>query len=488
MIPFFDRLRNEFRTRFNPSYIRFRLFDENKRMNAYIARRPVASERDGIAFSVVVPTYGIPLEFIHDFVRSLERQTFRHWELCICDDGDPNPEVSKYLERLESKRPEKFRVVRSTKNSGICKATLTALSLARNPYVVLADADDLLHRRALELVAAAIRENSDTDFLYSNHDYMTEWGFRLHPMIKPAWSPELLLHVNYINHLKIVRRDLLLSIAEAAFESDYNGAQDWNLCFHILMKAKSAVHLPFFLYHWRARKGSMADDMFSKPWAVESQFRLRRNVVRHLSGRLIFGYEKNLCVMEGVPEIAFVDIDALDDVKKVEPFLKALRELVAASGEEFIYFGSSVPENVKALHDLAGYCTLPRVACVWPFRADGMRNSYTIGGSDGETTTLIPQLFHRGSYSCYSGNVLCGPLKGLMIRRAIFELLSDHVLNGGLPENCRGKVSEVVGALLSIGALEKGYRNASINAFEYNFEPGPLTLPASYLPSHDPYL
>src|SRR5262245_33737767 len=59
-----------------------------------------------IRFSIVVPTYGIALRYVRDLVRSLRMQTHRRWELCVCDDGDPSPEVLAWLTERTREEPE----------------------------------------------------------------------------------------------------------------------------------------------------------------------------------------------------------------------------------------------------------------------------------------------------------------------------------------------------------------------------------------------
>lgn len=100
-------------------------------------------------------------------------------------------------------------------------------------------------------------------------------------MAKPAWSPETLLFVNYINHLTVVKHSLVQERANF-FDYALEGAQDWNLCLEMSFVSQRTVHIPLALYHWRVRPGSMAENVLSKPWAVQAQFQVRNDIFKKL--------------------------------------------------------------------------------------------------------------------------------------------------------------------------------------------------------------
>lgn len=490
MFSLIRRFRSEAERRFNPTYLRYRWRSETKHIQAYLHREtPVdRASLEKIRFSIVVPTYGIKVPYLKDFVASVERQTFANWQLCICNDGDPDPSVGKYLARIQAKMGTRLKLVQSKKNEGICAATRKAFALADHEFIVFADADDMLHRYALEIVANEIAEHSGIDFLYSNHDYMTDWGLRLRPMSKPSWSPELLLHVNYINHLKIARRELLNRILDLAFDSSYNGAQDWNLCFQILQTAKRVRHVPFFLYHWRSRKGSMADDFLSKPWAVEAQRRLRTKIVPMLSPRLRFVPDGNFVELLTKPTVLEVDTTSFPSRNSLADIFDSILASLRTTGEEFVHFtGAGIAATDR--DKLAAYCVLPKVGCVWPYRDEGrLRCAFTIGRVDDETAALEPIMSQRSDYSKYSGNVLAGPLCGMTISARVLEELLKTVRAEPLPERVSGDLCDAAGALISIAALSSGLRNVAVGCVRGTYAPGRVELPVSYAPGFDPYI
>lgn len=495
MFPLLNKFCLEIENRFNPSYLKYRILQERSEIRKFLSRpdsagNPVKENtirNSKVTFSVVVPTYGISVEFLSDFIESIYSQSYKNWDVCICDDGDPNPKVSQYLRKIVDADPGKVKMIRSVKNEGICEATLAALKLAKNNFVVLADADDRLHPKALELFASEIFRKPDVDFLYSNHDYMTDWGLRLHPMIKPGWSPELLLHVNYINHLKVIRSDLLRSVSAKAFDPIYNGAQDWNLCFQIQLHAKRVSHIPLVLYHWRSREGSMAQSVYSKPWAVAAQWQLRKKFVFQLNPDLEFFGEQNSIEFSMQPEIDEFDLQSVYKLTSVEAILRKILNHLESSSAKYIHFGLN-KRSQKELLQLTAYASLPKVGCVWPFQKNGTRTAYMISKFEQGLTYMDPICFHRSSYSNYSGNVMLGPLLGLTLSLKNAKIFLHFILTKDLPTQIRGSAIDVAGVLISAAALSTGHRNLSIANCKMEYTPGSVALPATFVPAVDPYI
>lgn len=469
---------------FNFKYLWYRLFQETKDIRAY--SKPTS--QDNVLISVVVPTYGIPFHMVEEFVQSIEKQSSSNWELCFCNDGDPDPRIGQFLSQKSKKYLNKIKVTSHESNQGITRATKSALRLAAGDYVLLADADDILHRKSIEIICNTIAR-SKPDFVYTNHDYMTDFGYRLHPMKKPSWSPELLLHVNYINHMKVVKTELLKKVCDTAFDDAYAGVQDWSLCFQMLMNAERIVHIPLYLYHWRSRKGSMANDVGSKPWAIDAQVRLRTSLVPSLNEKLKFDPSQNAIFFKGSVFSIFnfvIDLIASDSVGDLLRKIKT--EVNSCSRtEQYVHFRMSSQQTYDPTQ-LAAYCELPNVACVWPFLDIGCRSGYTICDEVGSGVELSINLFNQNSYGSFSGNVLGGPLFGLTIKTEILRKIMDRISLDEAMSNHRQNYLDTMGFLISIEALKLGLRNVSLSHVRTSYVPKNIILPKEYVPQKDPFL
>ena len=141
--------------------------------------------------SVVVPVYQPRLVHLEAAVESLRAQTYGNWELCLCDDGSRQRDLTRQI-RLWSANEKRIRAVHYPWNRGISAATNTAIGMARGEYVAFLDQDDLLASDALAEIANAV-EVEAADLIYTDEDRIDSQGCRVEPIFKPDWSPDLLL-------------------------------------------------------------------------------------------------------------------------------------------------------------------------------------------------------------------------------------------------------------------------------------------------------
>lgn len=223
---------------------------------------------DAPRFSVITPVYDTPADVFWAMVGSVLGQSFGDWELCLVDDCSPAPHVAGLLAEAEGMDP-RIRVERRAANGGIVAASNDAVAMARGEFLVLLDHDDELHPDAMRLVDAALREEPEADYAYTDEDKIDRAGNHSGPFFKPDWSPERMRTQMYSCHLSVFRRTLVEAVG--GFDPEFEGSQDWDLVLKATERARAVVHVPRVLYHWRMIEGSTAGaDESAKPWAFEA--------------------------------------------------------------------------------------------------------------------------------------------------------------------------------------------------------------------------
>jgi GT2 family glycosyltransferase len=235
---------------------------------------------DGPLLSVLVPVYRPETWYLSACIESVRMQTYRNWELCVCDDASGDEGVTSVLARFAS-ADDRIKVVVHDTNGGISRATNSALAIAKGEYAALLDHDDSLDPDALAEIAAALRARPDADVLYTDNDKMYGQDYRFEPHFKTDWAPDLLLSFPYLGHLLVVRRDLLESVG--GFRPEFDGSQDYDVMLRVTEKARRVVHVPRVLYHWRSVAGSAAGDEAAKPWAHDASRRVLEDALRRRS-------------------------------------------------------------------------------------------------------------------------------------------------------------------------------------------------------------
>ena len=231
-----------------------------------LARQKEEKFENEVKFSIVVPLYKTPKDYLEELIASVKAQTYDNYELILSDgSGGPSP-ISKLLEPY-GKDP-KIKILSHGEQLDISTNTNAAINAASGDYIVFLDHDDLLTPNALYENAKAINDKPETEFLYSDEDKMAVGGIFTQPHLKPDFNFDLLCTVNYICHLVVVKKTLIDRVG--LLDPLYNGAQDYDFVLRCTENTKNIYHIPKILYHWRLSENSTAEDPESKKYAFEA--------------------------------------------------------------------------------------------------------------------------------------------------------------------------------------------------------------------------
>ena len=222
-----------------------------------------------VKFSILVPLYNTPRDFLVEMIQSVQEQTYRNWELCLADGSDEaNAEVGEICRKMAKEDPRiKYRKLE--KNLYISGNTNECIKMSTGDYIALFDHDDLLHPSALYENMKVICEQ-DADFIYS--DEVVFVSPDIHNLIathfKPDFAPDNLLSNNYICHFSVFKKSLLKKTE--GFRDECNGSQDHDIILRLTGVAKKVVHIPKVLYYWRSHPTSVASDISTKTYAIDN--------------------------------------------------------------------------------------------------------------------------------------------------------------------------------------------------------------------------
>jgi GT2 family glycosyltransferase len=259
-------------------YQRFQALFEPSSADLAQQRVDAAAWTQPPVFSIATAVFGPPFRVFRETVKSVRRQTYPHWRWHIVD-ASPTGRLWPYLKWLAA-IDSRIQPVRLAENRGMAGNINSALQAANGDFVVMLDHDDTLAPFALHALARAVAARPDVDFLYSDCDKLDEKGQRCDPFFKPDWSPELLLGVNYLEHVAVFRRSLLDRVG--LLDPACGGAYDWDFYLRIAEHTQAFAHLPQVLHHWRKTPTSTAQDIRNKPGIRLGQ---QRAVLAHLRRR-----------------------------------------------------------------------------------------------------------------------------------------------------------------------------------------------------------
>jgi O-antigen biosynthesis protein len=214
---------------------------------------PVVQAHPPLQFSLILPVFNPPANFLSQCLDSIIAQTWSDWELCVTDDGSSLAHVRTLLERY-SRQDSRISVEFCPANEGISRSSNRALQRARGDYVVFVDHDDVVEATALSEIAGELLQNPPTDLIYTDEDTISDQGVPVRPFLKPDFSPEFLRGAMYPGHLLCVRRSLAERVR--GLDPTYDGIQDYEFFLRLSEQTDRILHLPRILYHWRQSPSS----------------------------------------------------------------------------------------------------------------------------------------------------------------------------------------------------------------------------------------
>lgn len=275
-----------------------------------------------VCFSIIVPLYNTPLDYLNELVESCQKQVYSKWELCF---GDGSDKEHRYVRESCEKfmtGDSRIKYTYISENQGIAVNTIGAFGLSKGDYIVLLDHDDILTPDALLEIATCIEKYKDADFIYSDRGIFndkTKDILAYHYL--PGFSPEFLRACNYASHLNAFSRTVINKVG--FIREGYDGSQDYDFELRVIEKARRIVNIPKVLYYCRACEGSVAFDPESKMYAYEAG---RRAIEEHIyrigyPGKVeflkdTFSYRIHYKITEEPVSIIIPNMDHVNDLQK----------------------------------------------------------------------------------------------------------------------------------------------------------------------------
>ena len=111
-------------------------------------------------------------------IDSILNQTYTNWELIMCDDGSTDGTL-KVAQEYQEKYPDKIKIIRNEKNSGLNKTLNHCLKYADGDYIARMDGDDISLPARFEKEAKFLDENPEYAIVSAPMIYFDEngdWG------------------------------------------------------------------------------------------------------------------------------------------------------------------------------------------------------------------------------------------------------------------------------------------------------------------------
>jgi glycosyltransferase involved in cell wall biosynthesis len=213
-----------------------------------------------VSVSVIIPAYNAE-KFIIETIQSLQRQTFRDFEIIVVDDGSTDQTVSLVMQ-IEEPR---LRVL-SVEHQGLSATRNRGVVASQGKFIAFLDADDLWTPNTLKLYVEALSANPTADLSYGwtyfwNYDLKNSSDVTklIAPSATGATAYRAMLERNIVGNGSniFVRRSAFDSVG--GFDQTLTHGEDWEFCFRIALQGEVAL-VPQPLVYYRQHSTSICSD------------------------------------------------------------------------------------------------------------------------------------------------------------------------------------------------------------------------------------
>lgn len=217
--------------------------------------------------SVIIPVYNVE-NYLHYAIESLEKQTYKNFEIILVNDG--STDNSGKLCDEYSEKHSNVRVFHK-ENGGLSDARNFGVQKAKGEFITFLDPDDYLEAYSLELLAG-IQEMYDCDIIstrvkptelynvYSNHS-LTEEDFKnVIVMDRDVFLEEAFY--DKVATVSACGKLYRKSILEIPFPKG-RIYEDLYIVSEHVAKANKIVHTPLQIYNYYKRQGSIVNSKFT---------------------------------------------------------------------------------------------------------------------------------------------------------------------------------------------------------------------------------
>jgi O-antigen biosynthesis protein len=329
--------------------------------------------------SIVMPVHNPNPAWLSEAIKSVRKQIYQNWELCIADDGSTDSSIRSILEDF-SELDSRIKVVFREKNGHISAASNSAMALVEGEWIALLDHDDVLVEEALFWVIDAINRCQNVSLIYSDEDKIDEAGMRSDPYFKPDWNQDLFYSQNMFSHLGVYKTQLVREVG--GFRVGYEGSQDYDLALRCIERVEpnQIQHIPRVLYHWRIHQDSTAHSNDAKPYAQIAGEKalndhLQRKNIKATAKHIGFGYRVRYELPSAPPLVSIV-IPTKNKVELLKKCINSIQTKTEYTNYEIIIMdnGSDDSKAINYLKKLAENSKIQVVKDTSPFNYSKLNN------------------------------------------------------------------------------------------------------------------
>lgn len=239
--------------------------------------------------TIVIPVYKQE-DYLYACIRSLQAQTFSHWQAVVVDDASPGKKTPDIVKGTGDPR---ITCCVHEKNKGLASARNTGFRVAQSEWVLTLDADDFLEPTFLAKCLLVAEQKPGCDVVFT--DFMliggpdgkkisrkTRRDFKA--MLRKQWIP---------GAGSLIKKKLWADINGYCERDELReGNEDWEFWISAMEFGVQAEHIAEPLYFYRKHTGSMMVNLKTREYKTrEFIYKKHKKTFDHYRAGRLFLFE-----------------------------------------------------------------------------------------------------------------------------------------------------------------------------------------------------
>ena len=179
--------------------------------------------------TVILPAYNGE-RYLREAIDSVLAQTYRDFELWVCNDGSTDGTVAI----IDSYEDSRVRRIDNPHNMGLVATLNRVFAMVESPYIARMDDDDLWHPEKLELQMKLLASRPDVGVCGTSiHKFGDVDALHIFPEESDALKVGLLFYCMMSHPSVVYRRSMLLETG-LSYRQDYFPAEDYKMWIDVL--------------------------------------------------------------------------------------------------------------------------------------------------------------------------------------------------------------------------------------------------------------
>lgn len=227
-----------------------------------------------VGVSIIMGIYNCQ-DTLEESIESIINQSFKNWELILCDDGSIDKTYNiakKYVEDY----PDKIFLLKNKRNRGLSYTLNKCLKVSRGKYIARMDGDDISLHNRLQKEFNFLEKRKNISIVSSAMIHFDENGDWRTTKVKIEPKEEDFIFGTQFCHAPcMVRKEAFLAVNGYSEEKKITRVEDYHLWIKMYSKGYRGMNIEEPLYKMRDDKNAYARRKF--------RYRLNESYVKYIA-------------------------------------------------------------------------------------------------------------------------------------------------------------------------------------------------------------